>query len=93
MLTKNSFYEDKISDRHTRLAINKSRNGIIDSTFKTEKTNYNQIYSFMDFSVKNKLIKKKEIVMKDKKNRIIIKHRNAYRRYVLEEQFINQDVE
>jgi hypothetical protein len=91
MLTKNSFYEDKISDRHTRLVINKSRNMIIDSTFKTEKTSYDHIYYHMNFSVKNKLIKKKEIVMKDKKNKIITKHRSAYRRYIMEEQVINQD--
>lgn len=88
MLTKSSFYEDKISDRHTRLNINKSKRRIIDVTFKTS---YEQIYSFTHPNVKYKIIKKKEIITRNKKGRIITKHRNEYRRYVLEEQFINQD--
>lgn len=93
MLTKNCFYEDKLSDRYVRLIISKNKNKIVDSTFKTEKISYDQIYSYMPVSIQNKLIKKKNIVMKDKKFKIITKNRSAYRRYVLEEQFINQEVE
>jgi hypothetical protein len=88
MLTKSSFYEDKISDRYTRLTINKSKRRIIDFTYKTS---YEKISSFTHPNVKKKINKKKESIKKAKKCKIIDKHRNAYKRYVLEEQFINQE--
>ena len=61
MLTKNSFYEDKISDRYTRLTINKSKRRVIDFTYKTS---YEQVSSFTHPNVKKKINKKfhKELI-------------------------------
>lgn len=85
MLTKRCFYNDESSIhpvilcRNIRASIKKNKNSIIDSTFSTEKYDYNNIYSGMCSIKIKKLLKKKENVAREKCNKLIVKKRRAFR--------------
>lgn len=90
MLTKRDFYNNDspidtiLLSRDIRANIKKNKNSIMDSTFKTEKYNYNKIPAGMSDIEFRKLMKKKEIAIKEKNSKLITKKRVSFRKYTIQ---------